>query len=345
MKENNQNEHLLSVIVPVYNVEQYLLRCIESIALQSYSPIEIIIVDDGSTDGSGRIAEEAKLKYENIHLIHQVNKGLSSARNAGLEMANGDYIAFVDGDDFIDQETYEEMILSLIRKEADIAICGRMDEFSDRCSKSPMKNFTFDNEIVMSSSECISRILTRSGVDISACDKVYRSKLWKDITFPDGRNNEDICTIPYVIGKAKKLVHVPKPFYHYVHREGSITTSYNIKKIKDFYYSIETMTDFVNSNYSELKNELNYFRNKGFLSLLSMTDYMAWKGEETILADNWMENHWRDAYSLRRMSRVDKMLFFLHKIHTLGFLRRINARIKSFRHFGGERNENKENSI
>ena len=122
----------ISIIVPIYNIEKYLPRCLDSILAQTYKNLEVILVDDGSVDNSGMIADKYARNDQRINVIHQVNKGVSAARNAGLDLATGDYIGFVDGDDYIEKDMYERLLFNAIKYKADISHCGYQMVFPNR---------------------------------------------------------------------------------------------------------------------------------------------------------------------------------------------------------------------
>ena len=161
----------VSVIVPIYNVEKYLRKCVSSILEQSYKNIEIILVDDGSTDMSGKICDELSKEHDNVIVIHKQNGGLSSARNAGIEASNGDYLSFIDSDDYIEKTMYEEMVNAIENSKKDIASCGRI---VDVYGSHENKEFCLDNVAVYSREESMREVLHFSSVDVSACDKLYK---------------------------------------------------------------------------------------------------------------------------------------------------------------------------
>jgi glycosyltransferase involved in cell wall biosynthesis len=299
----------ISVIIPVYNVENEVSRCIDSILSQSYKNIEIIIVDDGSTDNSSIILDKYGNKYSNINVIHQNNMGLSGARNTGLNNCTGDYISFIDSDDFIENNMYEDMILALEETDSEIAICGRFDDFS-YINKS-IQSFTKSERTVYSKNEVMKKILLWDEIDIAAWDKIYKRELWTDLRFPLGRNNEDICTIPKVISNSNKIVHVGKAFYHYCHRMGSITTTYNEKKIKDFYSAINEIEYSVKNDFVDLSKEFIYYKNHSYLSLWKMGEEIKYKGDEITIAKNYLKDNWKNNYSYSRFSRRDKIIYIL----------------------------------
>ena len=324
---------LISVIVPAYNVETELTRCIESILAQTYDNIEIILVDDGSTDDTGAVAD--KLEMENpaqIKVIHQRNKGLSGARNSGLDIAKGEYISFIDSDDYVDPEMLEYMLSCIYSTNSEIAICGRVDEYPSK----RITRFNFDETVVMSPNETMGRILTWDKLDIAACDKLYLRKLWDDIRFPEGYNNEDLCTIPLIVHRSTKIVHVGKTFYHYCHRENSITTSFNLKKIKDFMHAIHKVNSYIEDYYPMLSNEIIYYNNHSYLNILIMCDEIKYVGSECDEAKDYLKQHWNNPYSKSKMTKKDSILKAAIDLHLYKSLRRIKARLKRVNKAGGK---------
>lgn len=209
---------LLSVIVPVYNVENYLSDCIDSILNQTYSNFELFLVDDGSPDRCGEICDEYAKKDTRIKVIHKENGGQGSARNRALDVASGDYIAFVDSDDYIEPNMYEVMIEALERTNSDMSLCGFITHSGLRTVKSPVPA----TEYVINSAEDILRNYFASPfVDGSPCNKVFRNCIFKNIRFPEGVAREDVYIMHHVFSRCQRAVHGGHCFYNYNIREGS----------------------------------------------------------------------------------------------------------------------------
>lgn len=311
---------LISIIVPAYNVENELGRCISSLLNQTYKNIEIIIVNDGSIDNTGLIADSLKNDNPNrIKVIHQVNKGLSGARNTGINVAKGEYISFIDSDDFVSSNMLYEMIFAMQSTQSDIAVCGRIDEYSNRS----LERFCMNSMTTLSPEETMKRILLWDKLDIAAWDKLYKRSLWNEVRFPEGFNNEDICTIPLIVRKTDKVVHVGKAFYHYCHRKNSITTSYNEKKIKDFYHAIGKMNQYVSVLYRNIYDELVYYNNRSYMNLLMMCEEINYFGEERNVAKEYLKNNWKTIFSLNHMSKYDKVLKKILDFHLFLPIKRI----------------------
>ncbi len=211
-------EKLISVIIPVYNVQEYLERCVRSVVYQTYKNLEIILVDDGSTDKSGTMCDEFQKKYNRIAVIHKQNGGLSDARNAGMVFAKGDYIAFLDSDDYIHHQMYEILVQQLEYHDADIAECAYKKVWkynTDFCYESAWVK-------IMNAEEAILANYRWEHFTSVVCNKVFKRDLIVNMRFPVGKIHEDEFFTYKALFAAKKLVHVGLPMYYYQQRAGSI---------------------------------------------------------------------------------------------------------------------------
>lgn len=237
---------IISVIVPVYNVEKYIKRCIESIINQSYKELEIILVDDGSTDASGRICDEFLNLDQRIKVIHKKNGGLSDARNCGIEAATGGYIAFIDSDDYIEPTMFETLIRNLVEFDADISACGY-----DMIYTGSVKNISEGSSIIRySTADAFKVLLHKNNMGIIAWNKLYKKKLLQVIRFPINKHFEDINTTYKIISKANFIVYDPKPLYHYIQRNSSINgqnfkNSIFNEKIYDMEQAADELLEYV----------------------------------------------------------------------------------------------------
>lgn len=220
-----EEKPLISIIIPVYNVEKYLDECIQSIVRQTYANIEIILVNDGSTDCSGTKCEEWRKKDSRIRVIHKENGGLADARNAGVAIANGEYIGFVDSDDKIECDMYEELLRLCKKYDVPLA-CARFDVFGleDNMEMSPETG----KEEVLSAHDLLEIILwpwvdQSRFASISVWDRLYRKDIIADLLFPKGKVFEDIVYSTKAIIAAKRVAYINKVLYHYRIREESIT--------------------------------------------------------------------------------------------------------------------------
>lgn len=210
----------ISIIVPVYKVEEYLDCCIQSIVDQTYRDLEIILVDDGSPDGCGAMCDAWAEKDGRIKVIHKENGGLSDARNAGLEMAEGKYIAFVDSDDWIRPEMYEKLLAAMEKEKADISACNILSCFPDGESA-----YGCDEYTVGDPEKILSMLYDDTKYPVCAWNKLYRRELWDALRFPVGKICEDAFTTYRLVDKARKIVQIPEALYCYRIRESSIMTS------------------------------------------------------------------------------------------------------------------------
>lgn len=217
-------EQKISVIVPVYKVEPYLRRCLDSIVNQTYRKLEIILVDDGSPDNCGMICDEYAAKDERVRVIHQKNAGLSAARNAGLRIASGDCLGFVDSDDWVELEMFETLLNGLQDIGADIAVCGRYEEYKDH--KVP---YCWPEVQVLDTEHAVGELLKNDRLQNLVWDKLYRRELFEEIWFPEGKTFEDMAVMHWLFLRAKKVVCLPVVMYHYLHRAGSIVGDISLK--------------------------------------------------------------------------------------------------------------------
>ena len=206
-----KTNHLVSIIVPVYNVEKYVKKCLDFLLVQTYKNTEIIVIDDGSIDESGRVCDELKSKNNQLVVVHQKNKGLSGARNAGIKIAKGEFICFVDSDDYVKKDFIDKMMKN-IDDDTDIVVCGFNNEV-------PSKN-TLSGELAT-----IKLLTKQENIEVIAWNKMYRRSLFKDIKFPEGDNYEDTLTTYKLLSRARKVVYIPESLYVYVDRSDSITKS------------------------------------------------------------------------------------------------------------------------
>lgn len=220
----------VSIIVPIYNVGQYLTKCIESLINQTLEDIEIILVDDGATDNSTEICDEYALRDNRIKVIHKQNGGLSDARNTGIDVAKGEYLAFLDSDDWIEPNFYEYLYNVIQREQADIVQCDYIEAYNE--------------DIVIQFNECIKENMY-TGVEaltllygpeyirtVIACSKIYKKELFVGIRFPKGKIHEDEFTTYKLLHKASKVVDSNVKMYYYRQREGSIMAQgFNEKRL------------------------------------------------------------------------------------------------------------------
>ena len=217
------NNYLVSVIVPIYNVQNYLQKCIDSIKAQTYKNLEIILVDDGSPDGCGEICERNKKLDSRIKVVHKENGGLSDARNAGMCIATGSYYVFIDSDDFIHKSMIEELVKAVSETGADIAVCNFKNVSEDdsidtdkELSCGPYKIFSQDEDKLRA---FYGDTCTQFTV---AWNKIYPASFFKDIEYPKGKVHEDEFTTYKLLEQSSKVAYIDTPLYYYVSRQSSI---------------------------------------------------------------------------------------------------------------------------
>lgn len=216
----------LTIVLPVYNVEKYLSKCIDSIIEQTYDDFELIIINDGSTDNSLIIAEEYARNDTRIRIISQENSGLSAARNKGIAVANGDYISFVDSDDTIDLGMYERMMYEIFNNQSDVVVCGHRVLSENREIISEVKH----GNHILTGCEATKMILDDSILPSFAWGKVYKRTLFSNILFPCGRIYEDIATTYKLFDIAEKVIIIDEAFYNYFRRTNSICLSPGVER-------------------------------------------------------------------------------------------------------------------
>lgn len=234
---------IISVIIPIYNVQQYLDRCVKSVADQTYSHLEIILVDDGSPDDCGRMCDDWARRDGRIKVIHKENGGLSDARNAGIDAAKGDYIMFVDSDDYIAPDMVQRLYDALTGASADMSLCNLLyvDEngnpLPERNANSPIR------DEVISGDEALQKLsLPQNHYYVVAWNKLYRRLLFRGIRFPKGKIHEDEFTAHHLLGQCTRIACVAEPCYFYVQRSGSIMQG-QFKSGKSLLHKAEAFLD------------------------------------------------------------------------------------------------------
>lgn len=230
---------LISVIVPIYNIENYVKRCIDSIIHQTYTNLEIILVDDGSTDSSGKICDEYAAQDSRIKVIHKLNGGLSDSRNVGIDDANGEMITFVDGDDFLSNTAIDYMYRAKKKTNAQIVCClyklvyeGQAFAFNEKYNKIKMS--------VYSQEKAIEKMLRQSEFNVSAWAKLYNHELFVGVRYPKGKLYEDLGTTYKLFDKAETIALIRIDGYGYFVRSGSIQQSkFTKSKMAELYFAKE----------------------------------------------------------------------------------------------------------
>lgn len=242
---------LISIIVPVYNVEQYLDQCVQSIVEQTYSNIEIILVDDGSTDNCPAMCNSWAEKDTRVKVIHKTNGGLSDARNAGLAVAKGEYVGFIDSDDYISKDMYELLLNSILDNNSDISICGIQLFWEDGTEP---KMLSADGSYVLNKEEALLSVINESLIKQPVVYKLYKYNLIKDLLFPVGKYHEDVFWTYLAVARAENISIFDNPCYFYRQRNNSImNSSYSLKRL-DGLEAVYLRTSFIQKNIPALAN-------------------------------------------------------------------------------------------
>lgn len=237
---------LISVIIPIYNVEKYLRKCLDSVLAQSYINLEIILIDDGSTDQCFEICDTYGKKDSRIKVVHKENGGISSARNIGLDMATGEYICFVDSDDYISVDMCEEMFFHINKEEADIAIAGiSFDSGLRKADLCKSEYATYGNK------ELVKEYLLNSYINNVVWNKLYHKELLNGLRFMDIARHEDVIFTTQVLSKVKKAVYINQCFYTQYLREGSIERTLFGEKDLLILQAIDFRQNYVKKYYPE----------------------------------------------------------------------------------------------
>ena len=239
----------ISVIVPVYKVEKYLNKCVDSIVNQTFTDIEIILVDDGSPDNSGKMCDDWSQKDRRIRVIHKENGGLSDARNRGIQESSGEYIIFIDSDDFIEPKMLEVLYNLATDHDADVAISGLCDCYISgkfpRCTQTDIK--------IYNGVQALEQALIAERISVEVCTKLIKRTTLGDLRFLKGKTSEDAFFTPQLFLKSSKIVETPVPFYNYWHRSGSITTAPFNEKGTHVIEAYEIVMNMVEQDYPQLK--------------------------------------------------------------------------------------------
>lgn len=244
------DELKISVIVPVYNVERFLPRCVESILSQTYENFELLLIDDGSIDSSGELCEGYKATDERVKVYHKENGGLSDARNYGITQATGNYLMFIDSDDYVDKFCFAALVYGL-SEGIDVSVCTLnvlrgMEKSSESLSVKPEFR-------ILSRKEALDALLY-DRISISACGKLYRREMFDNTQFPSGRLFEDVGTVGYVMERCNQVAVTDEAYYHYFMREESISHETMSERSFDRFFLAKGFCDYLNGKYGDRFN-------------------------------------------------------------------------------------------
>lgn len=248
-----KNEELITIVVPCYNVEKYVEKCVDSILNQTYKNLEVILVEDCSTDNTYSVIKKYPKLDKRVKVIkNEKNGGLSFSRNAGIKAANGNYIGFIDSDDYVNETFYEGLMNAIKKEKAEVAICDIRVIYEDIDTQQLVT--AFSNE------EFNLRNVINSGLAASACNKLFKKELIEEYLFEVGKLNEDIAVVIPALINAKAIAYSPESYYYYIQRNGSIQNSSFSDRRFDIFFGVETTLERIkkNKNYELLKDDLVY---------------------------------------------------------------------------------------
>ncbi len=309
----------ISIIIPVYNVEKYLNRCIESIVNQTYKNIEIILINDGSTDNSQKILNEYK-KYKNIFVYKKNNGGLSSARNYGLKYVTGDYIMFVDSDDWIDINCIENLVSYLCtNKNIDIIEFG----YRNVNDAGIINQHKFDNKQIDDNNNILYEYFYGNTIVDMVCNKIYKATLFDNLMFVEGKIHEDYMITPKLLYKSNNISIISDVYYNYYRRDNSITNSKYTEKKLDRLFAGEYVVDFCRANCPQFLDiaKIKY----AFICIYSYYDLFNakninkndYKKYENIIVKKYKEIfiQIRECKSINKLTFYRKMLLYIFNIN------------------------------
>ena len=331
MTGNEKEPVLISVIVPIYNIVEWLPRCVNSIRKQTYRNLEIILVDDGSTDNSGALAEKFALEDKRVRVFHKENGGVSSARNLGIEKARGAFIGFVDSDDYIEPEMYERL-LAVALQENLLMVQTSRDEIDEQGNLMPDVCVPPEKPELWDCAHFMRELLLHRG-DCSFCTKLTEASLLKDNPFPEGELNEDFRLLVSLLPKIPAVAILPEQDYHVFYRYGSNTRTRNKEEFPRVFTDIVNNADrveaIVEKEYPELKEEAVRF------ALFQRLDYLLHIPISQMTGDNafykqvcaYLKSHKKDIRRNPYLTKKNRQYLTLFSIAP-AFVRKVHAKIK-----------------
>ena len=311
----------ISIVVPVYKVEKYLKKCVNSLINQTYKNLEIILVDDGSPDNSGMICDEFLELDKRVKVLHKENGGLSDARNEGIKLATGDFILFVDSDDYLELDGCQNLVDVIKNTKADV-VSFNLNIVDENGSSYDNLPYCYDNTkkiIHMNYNNAIIDTIYRKHIRFEACSKIYKSDIFDDIEFPVGMLAEDFAIFESVIKKSKKLVYFDNNIYNYLQRSDSIMGQKNPKLYIDIYKTERIFNESASkvciNELDKIENECRHF--KSLLKCFCKTYFI------------YKDNNIKDMYSDIKKVKI-KYLTFKLKVLYIMFLTNYKFFVKLF---------------
>lgn len=283
---------LISIIIPVYKVEKYLEKCLQSVIHQTYQNLQIIVIDDGSPDNCGKICDQYAKLDSRIEVIHKENEGLSAARNLGISKAKGKYIGFVDSDDWISEHMYEHMHQIITEKKADVCICNFYNVIENENKiKNANKGIQEYNKL-----QILKEVLLDKKIQSYAWNKLYKRELFKDIEYPVGKKYEDIGTTFYILEKCSKIAVSGSPEYYYITRGDSIVNNNTEGTVIDYISLISDRYDYIDKKYKELKKYNDFYITKTLITAYTDAYHLKNNSEEFLKILNNFFNKVKDIF-------------------------------------------------
>lgn len=306
----------ISIVVPIYNVEKYLEKCVDSLINQTYKDIEIILVDDESPDNAGKICDEYSKKDNRIRVIHKKNGGLSDARNAGTEIATGDYILYVDSDDYIELDTCEQLAKIIENYKPEIVCFNTNNVYVENVKpEKELYEDTNTGEItVFTSNEAILDNLYRRKIRYSAWSKIYKQDIAKEILYPKGILAEDFATFYKFLDRANKIVYLDKKLYNYIHRENSIMGSKNERLYFDIFHTEKDYYNFL-SKVCKTDEDLNQRENEHLKILFKIYAKLFYSKNPEYQDCNKEVREQIEKIDTQKLSKKIKLLYYIFKMN------------------------------
>lgn len=303
----------ISIIVPVYNVEQYLEKCVESLIRQSYHNLEIILVNDGSTDTSAKLCDFLSKKDDRIKVIHKENGGLSDARNHGVNAASGEYIGFVDSDDYIHEDMYHHLYEKITQEDADVAECNFTIVYENKFKYVTEEEY----DLVLNQEQYLQEYLSMKKLYGATCARLIKASIAKKIEFPVGKVYEDMYYALELIQIAKKYVITSKPYYYYLVRTGSITNEHFNERQLALIDVVKDFKTFTLSSYPNLKKEMlsreMYAYFSVFNQIIRLREFK--KNYYYVEIRNYFKKNWLKILQNPIITKNRKLSVFLIKIN------------------------------
>lgn len=298
----------ISVIIPIYNQEKYLEKCLKSIAIQTYANLEILMIDDGSTDTTSGICKKFQRNDPRFRYIRQKNAGVAAARNKGLDSQTGDLIGFVDPDDWIEPNFYEKLISLYHQYDVDIVSCGRKEVF-DETSKSGV-NKVYE-VLQCNTDKALALLAENRRVKSHLWNRIYRVELFENLRFEEGRVYEDIWILHQIFARAKSFIFTDEPLYYYRQHQSSIVRAVTISKQLDHCYAHQSRFQFLIVNHPELQKQLVRNYSYEIIGLIDAAVSSNWK--EIRLKKQQIMDAVKIYCQLSGAELYDKKIVWVHK--------------------------------